>query len=103
MSDQEYYERFKALDEVILIAGGHIGQHPALIKVYNDVGQGDNNATKSDLHNQHTRGSGKYPKDLISVYELMTIYDIAQNKRMIGVKMENEGVTFITKEQKDKV
>ena len=38
MSNQEYYERFKAHYEIIKMAGGHIGQHPALIKMYTDDG-----------------------------------------------------------------
>ena len=110
----------------IRTARGHIGQQPALIKMYNDDGQSDKDAANSaeyamaaiiflkgadptrhgellrDLHNQHTRGLEEYPKDPISVYELMTIYDNVKNKRKTSVTMENEGVTFITKEQKDK-
>ena len=55
-----------------------------------------------DLHNQHTRGLGKYPKYPISVYVLMTVFDSVQNKRKTGVTMENEGVIFISNKQKDK-
>ena len=95
MSDQKYYRRFKAHYEGIRMAGGHIGQHSALIKMYKDDGQSDKDAANSaedpmaavmflkganptrhgellkDLHNQHTRRLGKYCKDSISVYELI--------------------------------
>ena len=99
MSDQEYYKRFNAYYEVMRTAGGHVGQHPALIKVYKNDGQSDNDVTNSveeamavvmflkgadpirhgellrDLHNQHTRGLGEYPKDPFLAYKLMTVYD----------------------------
>ena len=126
MSDKEYFKRFKAHYEVMRMARGYIGQHPALIKMYKDDEQSDKHAANSaedaivavmflkgadhfrhgellrDLHIQHTRGLVEYPKDPILVYELMTVYDNFQNKKKIGVTMENEEVTFITKEQKDK-
>ena len=47
VSDQEYYEMFKAHYEVVRRAGGCIGQHPALIKVYKDDGKSDNDAANS--------------------------------------------------------
>ena len=95
MPDQEYYERFKAHYDVRRVAGGHIGQHPALMKMYKDDGHSDKDTANSaedamaavmflkgadttrhgellrDFHNQHTRGLGECPKDPISAYELI--------------------------------